>query len=196
MKIICDIIFKIKNKYRKSNSLIVILLEGEIYMTSRELDLFVRKYLNGDNDAFDDIYYETQTSVYLSIKTYIREPQVIEDLMQDTYVRAINNISKYKIGTNFKAWISCIARNIAINYYNREKKMEILEVDNPVFAQESEDSKLDYYLSFLEGIEKDIVIYHIVLNMKFGEIARIIEMPQSTVFAKYKSAINKIRKSI
>ena len=165
-------------------------------MTSRELDLFVRKYLNGDNDAFDDIYYETQTSVYLSIKTYIREPQVIEDLMQDTYVRAINNISKYKIGTNFKAWISCIARNIAINYYNREKKMEILEVDNPVFAQESEDSKLDYYLSFLEGIEKDIVIYHIVLNMKFGEIARIIEMPQSTVFAKYKSAINKIRKSI
>ena len=196
MKIICDIIFKIKNKYRKSNSLIVILLEGEIYMTSRELDLFVRKYLNGDNDAFDDIYYETQTSVYLSIKTYIREPQVIEDLMQDTYVRAINNISKYKIGTNFKAWISCIARNIAINYYNREKKMEILEVDNPVFAQESEDSKLNYYLSFLEGIEKDIVIYHIVLNMKFGEIARIIEMPQSTVFAKYKSAINKIRKSI
>ena len=196
MKIICDIIFKIKNKYRKSNSLIVILLEGEIYMTSRELDLFVRKYLNGDNDAFDDIYYETQTSVYLSIKTYIREPQVIEDLMQDTYVRAINNISKYKIGTNFKAWISCIARNIAINYYNRERKMEILEVDNPVFAQESEDSKLNYYLSFLEGIEKDIVIYHIVLNMKFGEIARIIEMPQSTVFAKYKSAINKIRKSI
>ena len=171
-------------------------MEGEIYMTSRELDIFVRKYLNGDNDAFDDIYYETQTSVYLSIKTYIREPQVIEDLMQDTYVRAINNISKYKIGTNFKAWISCIARNIAINYYNREKKMEILEVDNPVFAQESEDSKLNYYLSFLEGIEKDIVIYHIVLNMKFGEIARIIEMPQSTVFAKYKSAINKIRKSI
>ena len=48
----------------------------------------------------------------------------------------------------------------------------------------------------IEGIEKDIVIYHIVLNMKFGEIARIIEMPQSTVFAKYKSAINKIRKSI
>ena len=162
-------------------------------MTSKELDVLVRKYLKGDSQAFDDIYYETQTSVYLSIKTYIKDGQVIEDLMQDTYVRAIQNITKYKLGTNFKAWISCIARNIAINYYNKEKKVELVEIDNPVLSVEDSDSKLDYYLSFLEGVERDIVIYHIVLDMKFKDIATIVELPQSTVFAKYKGAIEKIK---
>ena len=168
-------------------------MEREIYMTSRELDVFVRKYLNGDSFAFDDIYYETQTSVYLSIKTYIKDRQVIEDLMQDTYVRAIDNITKYKIGTNFKAWISCIARNIAINYYNKEKRVDILEVDNQVFSAEDSSSKLDYYLSFLDGVDRDIVIYHVVLDMKFKDIAKIIDLPQSTIFAKYKKAIEKIK---
>ena len=48
-------------------------MEREIYMTSKELDVLVRKYLKGDSLAFDDIYYETQTSVYLSIKTYIKD---------------------------------------------------------------------------------------------------------------------------
>lgn len=162
-------------------------------MTSKELDVLVRKYLKGDSFAFDEIYNETQTSVYLSIRTYLKDQQIIEDLMQDTYVRAIQNITKYKLGTNFKAWISCIARNIAINYYNKEKKVELVEIDNPVLSVENSDSKLDYYLSFLEGVERDIVIYHIVLDMKFKDIAKIVELPQSTVFAKYKTAIEHIK---
>lgn len=165
-------------------------------MKPKELDVLVQRYRTGDKDAFDDIYYETQTSIYLSIKTYIKEPQVIEDLMQDTYVRIIQNIEKYKLGTNFKAWVSCIARNIAINYYNKEKRVDILDVTDNVFAQEKNESKLEYYLSLVEGIEKDIVIYHIVLEMKFKQIAEIVELPQSTVFAKYKSAIEKIRKNL
>ncbi len=162
-------------------------------MTSKELDVLVRKYLKGDSFAFDEIYNETQTSVYLSIRTYLKDQQIIEDLMQDTYVRAIQNITKYKLGTNFKAWISCIARNIAINYYNKEKKVELVEIDNPILSVENSDSKLDYYLSFLEGVERDIVIYHIVLDMKFKDIAKIVELPQSTVFAKYKTAIEHIK---
>ena len=165
-------------------------------MTSKELDVLVLKYLKGDEQAFDDIYYATQTAVYLTIKTYIKEPQIVEDLMQDTYVRVIKNIEKYHIGTSFNAWITCIARNTAINYYNKAKRVDIVEVDNPIFSVESRESKLDYYLSFLEGIEKDIVIYHLVLNCQFKEIAQITGIPKSTVFTKYKNAIAKIRKSI
>lgn len=165
-------------------------------MTSKELDLLVQQYVSGDEDAFDNIYYETQTSVYLSIKTYIREPQAIEDLMQDTYVRAIKNIEKYKFGTNFKAWISCIARNLAINYYNREKRIEIVDLTSPIFSQEDEGSKLDYYLSFLEGLEKDIVVYRIVMNMKIKDISRIVGLSPSSVYAKYKSAIKKIKEKL
>lgn len=165
-------------------------------MTSKELDNLILNYRNGDINAFDDIYYETQTSVYLSIRVFITKKEIIEELMQDTYVKAINNLEKYKIGSNFKAWISCVARNIAINYYNHEKVIEIKEVTDPAFICESKESKLNYYLSFLEGLDREIVIYHIVLDMKFKEIAEIINQPLSSVFLIYKKAIEKIKKNI
>lgn len=165
-------------------------------MTSKELDSLILSYQNGDYSAFDEIYYETQTSVYLSIRVYITKKEVIEELMQDAYLKAIENLDKYKIGSNFKAWISSVARNIAINYYNHEKRIEVKEITDPVFVCESKESKLNYYLSFLEGLDREVVIYHIVLDMKFKEIAQITNMPLSTIFSVYKKAIEKIKKNI
>ena len=65
-----------------------------------------------------------------------------------------------------------------------------------MFQIEDSSPKLKYYLDFLEGQEKDVVIYHIILNMGFKEIANIINVPQSTAFYIYKSAIKQIRSNI
>ena len=111
-------------------------------------------------------------------------------------MKIIDNINSYKIGTNFCAWVSTIARNIAINYYNKNKKVDVLDPDDVVFQTESKESKLNYYLSFLDGVEKDIVIYHIILNMTFKEIGSILNMPFQTVFYEYKKAIKKIKSEI
>src|SRR5690554_7462645 len=84
-------------------------------MTNKELDKCIIDFLDGDESSFDLIYHETKKSVYLSIYTIIKNQDTIEDLMQDTYMKAINALNYYKIGTNFKAWISRIARNNALN---------------------------------------------------------------------------------
>lgn len=165
-------------------------------MNTYDLDRYVIKYINGDSEAFDTIYYETQKSVYLSIRLIISSKVVIEDLMQDTYMKALEKITTYKIGTNFVAWISVIARNIAINYYNKNKRVDVMDASDNVFQIEDSSPKLKYYLSFLEGEEKDVVIYHIILNMGFKEIGKILEIPQSTAFYIYKNAIKKIRSNI
>lgn len=165
-------------------------------MNPYELDRLVLEFIKGNSDAFDTIYYETQKSVYLSIRLIISNKDVIEDLMQDTYMKALDNLESYKIGTNFNAWISKIARNTAINYYNKNKRVDVLDSSDNVFQIEDSSPKLKYYLDFLEGQEKDVVIYHIILNMGFKEIANIINVPQSTAFYIYKSAIKKIRSNI
>lgn len=165
-------------------------------MNPYELDRLVLEFIKGNSDAFDTIYYETQKSVYLSIRLIISNKDIIEDLMQDTYMKALDNLESYKIGTNFNAWISKIARNTAINYYNKNKRVDVLDSSDNVFQIEDSSPKLKYYLDFLEGQEKDVVIYHIILNMGFKEIANIINVPQSTAFYIYKSAIKKIRSNI
>lgn len=53
------------------------------------------------------------------------------DLFQDTMVRALSNKDKYKIGTNIKAWLYTIMRNIFINNYRKAKKFtKVANEDN------------------------------------------------------------------
>lgn len=165
-------------------------------MKQKKLDDLIRKYINGDKTCFDEIYYQTYNAVYLSIKLIIKERQVVEDLIQETYMKALDNLSNYKLGTNFIAWISVVARNISINYFNRDKRIEFKDDSNCVFQIESKESKIDYYLSFLKDEERSVVIYHLVLNLKFKEIASILNMPISSVFFVYKKAIERIKNSL
>ena len=164
-------------------------------MNNNNLDKHITKYLDGDSYEFDYIYEQTKKHVYLSIYTYVKNQMVIDDLMQDTYMKAIDNLKSYKIGTNFYAWISMIARNIAINYYNKNKKIEIVEEyiggENP-----NNDSLLSFALNVLQGLERDVIIYHIVLNMKFNDIAKILDKPLGTVYSIYKKAIENIKKKL
>ena len=44
-----------------------------------------------------------------------------DDLIQETYYRALHNEDKFEPGTNLKAWLSTIMRNIFINDYNKKK---------------------------------------------------------------------------
>jgi len=159
------------------------------------LDRHIQRYLDGDSYEFDYIYEETKKYVYLSIYTYVKNQMVIDDLMQDTYMKAIDNLKSYKLGTNFCAWISMIARNTAINYYNKNKRIDLVEEyiagENP-----NNDSLVSYALGILTGLEKDIFIYHIVLNMKFDDISKIVDKPLGTVYSIYKKAIKNIKNKI
>ena len=118
--------------------------------------------------------------------------------MQDTYMKAIKSLDYYTLSTNFKAWISRIARNNALNYVKRRNREEIIDSDErpDVFGTTSENYFLDFATRSLTEIEKDIVIYKIVLDLKFREIAEVMELPLGTVYWNYKNAINKMKEEI
>lgn len=168
-------------------------------MNAPKLEDYVESYINGDESSFDVIYEQTSKIVYLSIFTIIKNKTLIEDIMQDTYLKAINSLNYYKKGTNFSAWIATIARNQAINVYNKRKRETLVDPVEGLSLFESPvegSSLLNKALSILEGTEKDIIIYHIVLNFKFKDIANILDIPLSTVFFIYKKAISKIKKEV
>lgn len=164
-------------------------------MKGKELDIHIKNFLNGDSFEFDIIYEETKKHVYLSIYTYVKNQMAIDDLMQDTYFKAIDNLKSYKLGTNFYAWISIIARNTAINYYNKNKRVDLVEEyidgENP-----NNDSLVSLALKILDGLEREVILYHIVLNMKFKEISKILDKPIGTVYSIYKKAIINIKEKL
>jgi RNA polymerase sigma factor (sigma-70 family) len=54
-----------------------------------------------------------------------------KDLYQDTLYRAISNKDKYNVGTNIKAWLYTIMRNIFINDYRRKAKQSTVLDNSP-----------------------------------------------------------------
>ncbi|HET6724256.1 MAG TPA: RNA polymerase sigma factor [Chitinophagaceae bacterium] len=55
-----------------------------------------------------------------------RDQEIAKDLFQETLYKALANQDKYSTGTNIKAWLFTIMRNIFINEYRRKEKQKII----------------------------------------------------------------------
>ena len=135
--------------------------------------------------------------------TLTRDTEVAKDLFQETLYRALANKDKYNVGTNIKAWLYTIMRNIFINNYRRKVKQ------NTILDTSANDFLLDYQqvnqASTAEGNLhlKDIMeaVHHLPEIFKnpfllyfdgfrYHEIARILKEPLGTI----KSRIHFARK--
>jgi RNA polymerase sigma-70 factor (ECF subfamily) len=63
--------------------------------------------------------------------TLTRDNEAAKDLFQETLYRAISNKDKYNVGTNIKAWLYTIMRNIFINNYRRKAKQNTIFDNTP-----------------------------------------------------------------
>lgn len=63
--------------------------------------------------------------------TLTRDNEVAKDLLQETMYRALANKEKYSVGTNIKAWLYTIMRNIFINNYRRKAKQNTIFDSTP-----------------------------------------------------------------
>jgi RNA polymerase sigma factor (sigma-70 family) len=63
--------------------------------------------------------------------TLTRDAEAAKDLFQETMYRALANKEKYNVGTNIKAWLYTIMRNIFINNYRRRSKQNIVFDNTP-----------------------------------------------------------------
>lgn len=162
------------------------------------LDQIIEEFRVCNYVNFDYFYNETKKNVFFSIAAIIDDKDIIDDLMQDTYIRFLENIDKYKTGTSINAYLSTIAHNISINYYNREKRLihndEVIEVVKDREKDPYDEIEAIELLKDLEPLEKQVVVLHVLNDLKFREIADIIQKPLGTVLWIYNKAIAKLKK--
>ena len=149
---------------------------------------------------FDEFYNLTKKNVFFSIVSIVKDNYAIDDLMQDTYMKFLENINNYK-SQSINAYLSTIARNLAINYYNKEKR--IIHNDEIIDYVQSEDKKTNYeYIEVLELLKtlddtsREIVILHTINDLKFKEIAKILNKPLGTVLWIYNKAIKELKRKV
>lgn len=165
------------------------------------LDIFIKKFINGDASAFDEIYNRTRTSVYYAALSVLRDKTLAEDVMQTTYIRVLKNIRSYMFGTNASAWIIKIARNEALNVKKsrtREQPVDENE-NNTIFGISNPDTYgelTDLAKRLLTDDEFLILMLVTACGYKRKEIGKILGMPIPTVTWKYRNALFKMRNAL
>jgi len=120
-----------------------------------------------------------------------------DDLVQETLIRAWNNLSNFQEGTNLKAWLFTILRNNFYNGLRRQKHQNeyARTMDSSQFViQASQDKTLEFGdvmrgLANLPQEQREALILVTVENMSYEEVALICACPIGTV----KSRVNRAR---
>ena len=95
-----------------------------------------QKFINGDKQGLVEIMEQYSDSLASFINGFVHNESTAEDLMQDTYLELILKKHSFKGESQFKTYLFKIARNKAIDYIRRNRK--IIHVDDTfVFAQDT-----------------------------------------------------------
>lgn len=147
--------------------------------------------------SFDEFYNLTKNQVFYAIVAIIKDRMLAEDLLQDTYLKFLEKIDQYQLGSNVYAYLSQIGRNLAINLYNRRKKEfhndEIIEQIPAQEESKTDDEEIFKLLDYLDIKEREMVVLHVINDLTFREISEITKKPLGTVLWIYNKAIKKLK---
>ena len=92
---------------------------------------WVRAAIDGDQDAFAELVYTYQDSVYNLCYRMLYERTEAEDAAQEAFLRAYLNLQRYDPSRSFKTWLLTIASNHCIDRLRR-RRLQWLSIDDPL----------------------------------------------------------------
>ncbi len=108
-----------------------------------------------------------------------RDNEAANDLYQDTLYKALANQEKYSVGTNIKAWLFTIMRNIFINNYRRKAKQKT------IFDSTPNDFLINQKQATVSNVaESDMQVKEI--NKAISQLPEIFKTPFLLYFDGYK----------
>jgi RNA polymerase sigma-70 factor (ECF subfamily) len=174
----------------------------------------------GREDAFRELVRRYERPVFSLIFRMVRDSATAEDLAQDTFVKVLNHIDKYRPEFKLSSWLFKIANNVAIDHLRRRQIDTISMSGSPHAGTASEieatsfdvgsddESALDEMESkeLGEAIEKAIghlrpeyracILLRHVEDRSYEEIAATLDLPLGTVKTYIHRARHQLRESL
>lgn len=108
-----------------------------------------------------------------------RDNESAKDLMQETLFKALSNHEKYHVGTNIKAWMYTIMRNIFINDYRRRSRQQTVFDNTPN----------DFLLNYNQHTVTNTAEFNLSLkeiNSSINQLPDIFRLPFMLYYEGYK----------
>ncbi|MDX1686270.1 MAG: RNA polymerase sigma factor [Saprospiraceae bacterium] len=158
---------------------------------------------------FNNQFIELENLLRMFAYNLTKNGERANDLYQETAFRAIKNKEKFKPGTNFKAWLMTIMKNIFINNYRKRVKANTIfdSTDNNYFInsgshtvtnQAESNIVMDELITMIEELEDGLRIPFVMHyeGHKYQDIADQMELPLGTVKSRIFFARKALKKKI
>lgn len=175
----------------------------------------VQRAVEGDKEAFTNLYMLTYSEVYHIVKVFIHNEDTTQDIVQETYYKSLRKIKQLKEPDKFPVWIKKIAVNTAKAHLRKvdwvlfseadgeggksiaELQDERLEHIPEIVVDQAETKELiDQILGELDEKQRMVVGMFYYEQMSVNEIAEALNCSVNTVKSRLNYARKKIGKEI
>jgi RNA polymerase sigma-70 factor (ECF subfamily) len=154
---------------------------------------------NISSGSFEELAMPLFDSLYNFARWLTQDREEAEDLVQETFSKALKGFSSYRQGTNFRAWMYRILRNTFLTSRTGLKNAATVSLDSeegesaqPTTAQTPESLLIDRAnqrivqeaLEELPLIFREVLLLCDVEEMSYQEIAETVSIPIGTVMSR------------
>lgn len=174
----------------------------------------VSHYIAGNENAFELLVNRHKNKVFTTILLIVKDTDTAEDLLQDTFIKAIHTMKggRYNEEGKFSSWICRIAHNLAIDFFRKEKRSPMINIEDSSnifntlsFSEESIESiqikeetheRLRELIQQLPEAQKEVLIMRHYADMSFQEIAETTGVSINTALGRMRYALINLRKKM
>jgi RNA polymerase sigma-70 factor, ECF subfamily len=174
--------------------------------------ILVKQYLGGDENALSTLVRMHIDAVYAFALRMTNDPELAEDVTQQTFVNAWKRLSSYDTERRFITWLLAIARNAAIDTLRKKKSVPLsyfdtdeggnalidttsdpLPLPDELFARRALGAELAGALLKLSFSERELLSLHYTEGLTFDEIGAILDKSRNTLKSQHLRALVKLR---
>lgn len=163
----------------------------------------IQQIKSGNEEALEILIQEMYPQVYAFLYRKMNQSDKAKDITQEVFLKFVENIDYYEEENKLRNYLFRIGINLVNNYYKSLKYIDDREVDENMMVDENDPHRqvmvktsrdeMMIYLSQLHDISREIIIMRYYHEMKFKDIAQILNIPESTAKSRHKQAIIKLK---
>ncbi len=172
----------------------------------------IQLFQQGNPRAFDALIDRHQERIYNAILFMVKDSYLAEDLIQDIFIKIINNLkqNKYNDEGKFLPWALRIAHNFCVDHFRKVKRTPTIKTsdDQDLFEIiKHSDHPADYKMTrtqthrniqelvdLLPEEQREIIVLRHYANLSFKEIAQMTNCSINTALGRMRYGLINLRK--
>ena len=156
----------------------------------------IHKFILGDNEATGEVFEEYRNLLYFIIASYISNPSDCDDVLSETYLKAMLHRNEIKNPSKLKSFLSSIAKNEALLFLKKQNRNTLIYIDEMYGEDDKNNSLLEEINPLISNKETVVLYYRAVFSYSWKEINQETGIPISSAKLIYKKAKEKVRKEL